>query len=144
MTEFSEITGPAMLATVPNMNVRHPVDADASGVMFTLDNRTYLIFEDPSDGYRSSAGPILSFDGDVYSLGGNDNHPIYINEPVICRHAVSGEYGSTDDILELISVETGNVVFRVGTFNTDDYYPSFKCEWSPENLSVNAKTRAHD
>lgn len=33
----------------------------------------------------------------------------------------------------------GQIVLTLGTENTDDYYPSFVCDWQPENLADNAK-----
>jgi hypothetical protein len=42
------------------------------------------------------------------------------------------------DILDLIDVVTGKVVLSVGTGNTDDYYPYWVAEFTPENMGANA------
>jgi len=36
---------------------------------------------------------------------------------------------------------SGELIFRVGTDNVDDYYPSFVCEWNPAGLSVNFSSK---
>lgn len=137
MTELSDLVGERVLQIAP-FNLRHPVPgSDANGVIFTLDSTTYLVFEDESDGYRSRLGVILSFEGDAYQLGGGSFYPEYICEPVLCSHSICGEYGVENDILEIRSKATGVLLFRVGTTNVDDYYPSFVSEWNPAGLSAN-------
>lgn len=133
--ELSDLVGEAVLETVPFMEVRHPFDPDASGVLFTLSDRTYMVFEDSNDGYRSSAGALISYPGGPYEIGYNGANITHIQEPVICS------FTDVDDILEMRSKETGILIFSVGTSNVDDYYPSFECYWNPEGLSKNAKGR---
>lgn len=137
-----DLVGEHVLEIVP-MDISHPTDASASGIMFTLDDVTYLVFENPSDGYRSSVGVVLSFNGDAYELGG-DKWPTNIREPVICSHRTNYEHGGESDMLEMRSKETGALIFSIGTENTDDYYPYYRSEWSPEELSGNAKERLND
>jgi hypothetical protein len=140
--QLSDLVGEHVLEIVPRVDIRHPIPgSDANGALFTLSGKTYLIFEDESDGYRSSAGPLLCFEGSAYVIGGGSFYPDYIHEAVLCSHVTKGEYGGQDDILEVRSKETGEVIFRVGTDNVDDYYPSFVCEWRPEGLSANARGR---
>lgn len=142
MSNWAELVGEHVFEIVP-LKACHPFDSDADGVCFTLSNRTYLIFEDPSDGYRSTAGPILSYEGSAYELGSSGvSFPNYIKEPVICSHRTKGEYSSEDDVLEVRSKETGELIFEVGTDSCDDYYPSFVNRWNPAGLSANAKVRA--
>lgn len=138
--KLSEIVGAGVMTFAPHVYLRHPFDADASGVMFGIDDTVYIVFEDESDGYRSSAGPLLSFKGAHYELG-HSFYAEYIREPVLCSHRTSGEYGGEDDVLEIRSIETGKVIFCVGTENVADYYPSYVVRWSPENLSANSKKR---
>jgi hypothetical protein len=143
MATFDSLVGEHIFGCVP-LKPRHPFDEDADGVCFMLDDTTYLVFEDPSDGYRSSAGPILSFDGAPYALGGDGGgYPEYLKEPVLCTHRTTGEdeYEDGADILEVRSKETGALIFAVGTRNCDDYYPSFVNSWTPEGLSANSKAR---
>lgn len=139
MADISEIVGEKVFAIVP-LKAAHPFDSEADGVAFTLDDTSYLAFEDPNDGYRSSLGSLLSFPGPLYSLGGS-TYPEYLHEKVICGHVATCEYGDGADILEVRSAETGAVIFRVGTTNVDDSYPSFVNEWMPSGLSANAKER---
>lgn len=136
--DLSEIIGEKTLDIVPMMNVRHPFDSEANGVLFALDDTTYIIFEDPSDGYRSYAGPVLSFKGSPCEIGAGSNYPQYLREPVLCRHVTKrGEFDGECDLLEVLSRNTGKAVFTIGTLNVDDYYPSFFCEWSPGGLTAN-------
>jgi hypothetical protein len=142
MTELKSLVGDGLFEIVP-MKAAHPFDSDADGVCFTLNDVTYLAFEDPSDGYRSSLGQLLACQGPAYSIGGDANIT-YIREEVICAHVETSEGHDGDDILEVRSKETGGIIFRVGTANMDDYYPWFVNEWWPQNLSANSKMRASD
>jgi hypothetical protein len=137
-TQLKDLVGARHLLMAPDTTINHPFDSSANGVIFTLDNTTYIVFEDPSDGHRSAARPLLSFEGAAYELGMPS--PNYVREEVLCLHLDrgDGEYDRGEcDILVMRSVLTGKEIFRVGTSNTDDYYPSFVCNWQPENLSVN-------
>lgn len=137
MLNFSDLVGEHVFEIVPKMDARHPTDPDASGVIFGLSGTTYLVFEDPSDGYRSSAGPILSFEGAAYELSG-EGCETYLREKVVCSHRTQGAYsGSTDDVLEVRNAATGHLIFEVGTEDVDDYYPGYVCRWHPEHLSAN-------
>lgn len=42
-----------------------------------------------------------------------------------------------DDILVFVDVKNGKEILKVGTGNTDDYYPYCVLEYTPENLSCN-------
>ena len=119
---LSDLVGKHVLRTVP-ADAKHPFDRDASGVAFTLDDRSYLVFEDPDDGYRSAAGPLLSFDGHLYQIGYSALD--HINEPVLCSIRSKYEFGGESNVLEMRSEETGTLIFSIGTENTDDYYPYF-------------------
>jgi hypothetical protein len=102
-------------------DVRHPFDTDAAGVALDLGGLTVFIFEDPSDGYRS------------FGVS-----PDYIRVPVRVSRWTKGEREGEADGLEFTDRRNGKVVLRVGTDNTDDYYPSFVCDWRPQNLADNA------
>lgn len=137
--ELKDLIGEHDFTFAPNLAVRHPIDADANGVMFGLDKRIYLMFEDPSGGYRSTAGPLLSFEGAPYELGGEGWSPEYLrNQRVVCVHETRDEtYGGENDILSIRSARTGKEIMRVGTANVDDYYPGFVSEWFPDHLDAN-------
>lgn len=111
-------------------DVRHPFDADANGVAIELDNHVIFIFEDPSDGYRSSAATPLFGLGSLYEYAAT---PVYIRVPV----TVAMRTGTSEGI-QLTDRRNGKVVLEVGTDNTDDYYPSYICNWMPQNIAENA------
>jgi len=92
---------------------------------FCLDGVTYTAIEDPSDGYRSCMRDLEVTDIELK----NTFSPVR----VIARIGES-DYEYESDILELISVANGGVILRVGTDNTDDYYPWFVCEFDPTVL----------
>lgn len=140
--ELKDLVGEHDFTFVPKMDVRHPIDENSNGVMFGLDKHIYLVFEDPSDGYRSNAGPLLSFEGSPTALGGWDSgwSPDYLrNQRVLCVHDTQGKYGGENDVLSIRSIATGREIMRVGTTNVDDYYPGFVVEWVPGNLDANVR-----
>ncbi len=99
---------------------------DATALRFVLDGRIYVATEDPEDGYRSCLGGIAIVDG-----------PPVVNVFPPCRVVGSMLESSSDEILELRDVSTGKVVLEVGTSDTDDYYPSFVGNFTPESMAVN-------
>lgn len=115
-------------------DVRHPFNSEANGFALQLDDITIMVFEDPSDGYRSSAAAPIVHAGPMYELGAD---PEYIRAPVLVRRWTEDSYGVPDGI-ELIDRRNGKTLLRLGTANHDDYYPSFTCEWTPKNLADNA------
>lgn len=114
-------------------DVRHPFQAEANGVALQLDDMTVLVFEDPSDGYRSCANDPIIMQAPLYSLGCD---PEYIRAPVLVRRWTQAEYGTPDGV-EFIDRRNGKTVLRLGTDNSDDYYPSYTCDWRPQNLADN-------
>ena len=125
---LEQLVGEQVLSFVPALDLRHPFDADASGCAFGMGGWVYLVFEDPDDGYRSLAAPLLAFKGDLYQLGGS-LWPEPINLNVVC--SMQGEGGG---VLTAREVATGKVVFEIGTDNSDDYYPSYIARWTPPGL----------
>lgn len=113
----------------PTTDVRHPFDSDSNGVAFEIDGTVYMVWEDGNDGYRSSAGPLMSFSGSPYQIGWNNAE--YAAWPVVVSHRTKSEYGGEDDVIEIRMAETGDLVLVVGTENVDDYYPSFVASYTP-------------
>lgn len=103
---------------------------DANTMTFVLDGHAYCVVESPDDGYRSSMEDI--FEVPIESVK-NTFEPVR----VLARYRHNGQYGGTDDILELIDVVTTKLVLEAGTENSDDYYPSFVANFSPENMACN-------
>lgn len=94
---------------------------DASAVAFVLNGVTYLAMEDVADGYRSMLGDV------EVSMIEVEN--IFAPCHVLAR--------MDHEVLELLDLTTGKPVFRLGTDNADDCYPSYVCEWMPENMAEN-------
>ena len=116
-------------------DVRHPFQSDANGVALDLDGLTIFIFEDPNDGYRSCSAEPLVAKASLYSFGIS---PEYIRAPVRIQRWTRSEHGEADG-LEFIDTRNGKTVLKVGTDNSDHYYPSFVCDWQPQNLAENTK-----
>lgn len=111
------------------------VDEDAQHCLFKLGDQSYVVVEDPSDGYRSCMREIQRCFGDPTNL--------FPGEEVLARMDThDDEWNQENDTLELVSVVTRKVVLRVGTDNCDDYYPYFVANFMPENMSINATVRA--
>jgi hypothetical protein len=144
--KLADLVGEHDFPIVPKTDIRHPLCADAGGVIFMLDDTVYLIFEDQGDGYRSHASPILHYQGSAYELGYDGyDFPTYLRgETVVCSHRTRGEYDHEDDVLEVRSKATGKLIFEVGTECIDDYYPGYVCRWDPTGLSANAAKEIAD
>ena len=111
--------------------VKHSIDGldrydESQVVNFDLDGVTYSAIEDPEDGYRSMLDKLIV-----------SNESISNRFPG-CKVLGSYDSNSVDDILEFRDVTTGKVVLRIGTENTDDYYPNFIGVFIPENMLINA------
>ncbi|POO54367.1 hypothetical protein CPJ18_02395 [Agrobacterium rosae] len=140
MTELTDLIGKRRLDAVDfdNEQVKELYGdgyEDSSVCRFRLDGVVYIAIEDPDDGYRSSMRN-LTVANDATMKN------VFPSVEVLGRHRTTGEYGETDDVLELIDTITGKVVLEVGTDNSDDYYPSFVASFHPENMSTNADIEA--
>lgn len=103
---------------------------DSNTMTFVLDGRAYCVIEDPSDGYRSSMGDIIEVPVESVS---NRFAPVR----VLARMREKSTYGSAAEILELIDMVTTKVVLETGTDNSDDYYPSYVANFTPEDMAIN-------
>lgn len=111
------------------------VDADPStggpaSFLFALGGKTFAVLEDESDGYRSSLQDILCVASRVRTVF----PPVWV--------WVSSHPDSYRDTLLFKVDSTGEVVLEIGTNEADDYYPSFVCDWRPENLPANAHLKS--
>ena len=93
-------------------------------IMFCLDGVTYVAIEDPDDGYRSYMKDLAVSDTPCKN--------VFTPEDVICQYK-----GGDDDILYIKNPLTLNVILKIGTADTYDYYPTCIMEYRPENLQCN-------
>lgn len=124
--ELSELKGKHIWSGIEVGQVNDDDDYDAGQyIKFTLDGVTYLAIEDEDDGYRSYMRELqISSD------------PCKILLPdILVRCEYSDE--SAHDILNFFELESGNLIMRIGTMDTDDYYPYCMLDYHPERLSIN-------
>jgi hypothetical protein len=93
---------------------------DAQQINFVLDGKTYSATEDPEDGYRSCMKMILECQTAVKNLF----YPV----------EVVGSMDEKGEIIEFRSVKSGQIILRVGTDCSDNYYPWFVAQFTPENI----------
>lgn len=89
---------------------------------FKLGDTIWNAVEDESDGYRSYLGSIAQVAQD---------NLIFLPTP-LARVKVEKYEDTSEEGFRLIDVADAHVWLRVGTDNTDDYYPSFVFEYSPK------------
>ena len=118
------------------VDARHPFNETANGTAIYLSkkgvDKTIFVFEDENDGYRSSATTPIVMEAPLDEVC---NYPEYVRVPVVVSE-LKGDYGKSEGI-ELRDARNGKVVLRLGTDNSDDYYPCFVSEWKPDNIDVN-------
>jgi hypothetical protein len=105
---------------------------DCQVLNFILDGKGYSAIEDPEDGYRSTMRDLRVIDP---ALVTNTFPPI----EVVAVYKVDGlgSYSYKSDLLEMYDTTNGKLVLRAGTDDTDDYYPIYVAEFTPENMSTN-------
>ena len=132
--EFSSLIGEHVLDAVDESTEKVQTWGDnfedANVIRFRLDGKVYTAVENPDDGYRSSMDRLYVADDEMR----NTFPPC----KVLVRMSEGGEYYQVNDTLEMIDCTTGKIVLRVGTDNTDDYYPWFVSEFNPQNMAANA------
>ena len=102
---------------------------DCQVINFVLDGITYSAIEDLDDGYRTMMGEIKVITEPVVSNA-------FPGQEVVARMLPDSKY-EKNEVLEIIDIRTGKTVLQVGTANTDDYYPYFVAEFTPENMFIN-------
>lgn len=139
MLTWEDICGERQLLAI-RTDIRHPFNSEANGVALDLGDLTVFVFEDPNDGYRSAAASPLFAKGSLCEFGVS---PDYIRAPVRIekwRPRPDEHYSGECEGLRFIDTRNGKTVLLLGTSNTDDYYPSFVCDWQPQNLAVTPRT----
>lgn len=128
MVTLESLCGTHALHGAPRM-VRMPLGSGdgIDGVVFSLDGRVYMAIEDESDGYRSMLDRVIEI---------SDNHDFIgryeFKLDVLCRMASN----DSDTVLEMLDLQTGATVMRLGTEDVTDYYPSFVFEWTPPEVAA--------
>ena len=124
--ELKELIGMHKLSGV-NLNTTKIRGENVNSIAFKLDDITYLAVEDPSDGYRSYMDNLEITENTI----SNEFEAI----EVMCRMSDVAD----DNVLEMYDAKTTLTVLRIGTENTDDYYPYCVFEYKPENMILNKR-----
>ena len=109
-------------------------DEECNYIKFTLDGITYIVLENPDDGYRSYAEDL-----EIVDEVCNIKLP---NIQVLCRMREGSKYSyrhEENDVLEFIDVINEQLILAVGTGNINDYYPYCVLDYYPENMSCNRR-----
>lgn len=132
--ELKDLTGEGVLDAVDYSTISFEKwegeFEDCNAIRFRLNGVAYIAAEDPADGYRSHMRELAICEEPMTN--------VFQGVRVVGVYRDNGQYGETDDVLELIDVESGKTVLRVGTQNTSDYYPNFVSAFNPENMAINA------
>ena len=91
---------------------------------FKLGRTIFKAVEDEEDGYRSSLGSIEVENNETVSL-------IFFKTP-IARVLIEKEDGVFEGFNLRDVKDTSHIWLRVGTDDTDDYYPSFVFDYTPK------------
>lgn len=93
--------------------------------MFKLGDQVFDAVEDPADGYRSYLDSINITDSEEARAA------IFFRTPVAKVHVWAARTPDDFDGYELRDIFDGHCWLRIGTANTDDYYPYFVFEYAP-------------
>lgn len=99
-----------------------------------LNDAVYTFIEDPQDGKRSRLGEVIL--DEVLTLSDTFE-----------EQSVSGEFiddGSYEYGIKFHNMRTGEIIIHVGTIDIEDTYPSFICDYFPENLDIHANIGDED
>ena len=101
---------------------------ECEAVKFTLDGETYMVYCDPSDGYRSYCSDIIICDE-------KSRFPIP-DVDVLCIEKEGDKWDSSSrfDMMKVLNANTGKTIFEIGTDYYDEYYPMYRFDYYPENI----------
>ena len=108
---------------------------DVNTISFVLDGTVYTALEDPEDGYRSCLKEIRIEGKEVVK---NRFPRVRVMAEYISKPE-ENSYSTSCDILHMYLDKVGpanGTVLRVGTDNTDDYYPTFEAFFDPKVLGT--------
>ena len=134
--ELQSLVGEHLLSGVDTGKTtveRYGSTEEANNISFVLDGIVYTATEDPDDDYRSHMGS-LAVGGDVTNT--------FPPQRVLCSYITgktdADSYNTANELLIARDIVTGKEVLRIGTSNTDDYYPWFTAEFDPTAMACNA------
>lgn len=132
--ELKALVGPHVLDAVDFDTAQfkdwHGDFEDSAVMRFRLDGVAYCVVEDPDDGFRSSMRHAYIATDDMK----NTFPPVQ----VIGRWRTEGPYGDTDEVIEFINTDNGEIVLEAGTSAVDDYYPGFVAIFRPDAIGETA------
>lgn len=104
------------------------------GSFIVVNDWTFLICEDPEDGYRSHLDDVIPV-GKNLDIVKRTWKPIRV-EYEHRKEDVCNDWGSEKADIHVFNVfNTLDFIVKYGTYNTDDWYPYYVCKFSVENLN---------
>lgn len=133
--ELKHLVGEHKLSGICLVNLIDKYSEDYQKIYFTLNNITYCVTEDPDDGFRS-------YMDDIVMTTDNISMTTFPPINVVCTHLSEIKEDNTSrttmtNILVISDKANGLPILRVGTENTNDYYPYTVCEYTPQNMVYN-------
>lgn len=103
-------------------------DEERNVLLFTLDGTTYMMVENPEDGYRSYCDRI-----EIVPY-----KPMYSFPPVrVLCHTKEDDDCEQHNCIVMRDMTNGKIVLEAGTQNYNDYYPMCYFSYTPENMACN-------
>lgn len=110
-------------------------DEYTDGIALCIDDKTFIAYNDPNDGYRSY-GWIEESNREVF----NTFPPQKVK---ITYHSWDGidesGWSESGHYYEITNPDDNSTILIVGTDTSDSYYPVALFQWHPENLPINKK-----
>lgn len=109
-------------------------DEERNVLLFTLDGTTYMMVENPDDGYRSYCDRI-----EIVPY-----KPVYSFQPVmvLCHTKDDCEFEHYESIV-MRDISNGKIVLDAGTYRCNFFYPICYFRYTPENMACNQTVYTH-
>lgn len=115
-------------------------DDTTEGYVLIIDNKQYIAFRDPSDGFRSY-GIFIEDDGNYECKYKFPPQMVWLEEYSDVDRTDDDYPTCTDGIR--ITNNNDELVLEISTTHYDEYYPVGMMEYHPENLPIN-KSKTED
>lgn len=123
--KLKDFTGVGYLSGIDSLTVGLERDENtnrsANAYVFIWNGKSYTVYEDPDDGWRSYLGEITQTKIKV-----RNTFP---------PQKVFGV--AVKEMLYLVNYDTQELLLELGTDHSDDWYPHVVMRWYPQNLTVN-------